>query len=438
MTSLWTRPSAWLIALSAIAVILIITAAIRHLVNADPGRRDRLREVCAALVQYSLLFGFAAVAAAISAHGLIGFARSDMRLRGAWPFLLWAALDGAAGLCAVLLMRRAARGESALAPRLAVWGLVAASSAFNWAHAPDRPGAREAFALMPVIAAVLFEFSLHETRHTAGRADRRLGGARWLRPGERVRVQLELAGDESLTVVTATQLVRVRGAAWALHRLRQVNGPAGGPTETGSRRAARFRRAERRAQVALARVRFADPEVAGLVLREARVLAVTSAIASLSYPEPGAGLDDGGLADAAGLGRPADEGAAPSAQSFLADQVNGVIGNGHRNGFGSQHIGQSSLVLDHLYGVCPAAGEGCTQPGRAGATEQSCARRVSDRLLVEAAREIVAEAGRQGVALTQNGLAHQLRARGLSIANERLRWLTAVSGLDAVSKEARP
>jgi hypothetical protein len=42
-------------------------------------------------------------------------------------------------------------GESALAPRLAVWGLVAASSVFNWTHAPDHPGARAAFALMPVI-----------------------------------------------------------------------------------------------------------------------------------------------------------------------------------------------------------------------------------------------------------------------------------------------
>ena len=61
----------------------------------------------------------------------------------------------------------AARGETATAPRLAVWGLVAASAAFNWTHAPVRPGAREAFALMPVIAATLFEFSLRETRHIA-------------------------------------------------------------------------------------------------------------------------------------------------------------------------------------------------------------------------------------------------------------------------------
>jgi apolipoprotein N-acyltransferase len=144
-------------------------------------------------VQYGLLFGFAGVAAAISAHGLIGFARANMGLRGPWPVLLWGALDGAAGLCAVLLMRRAARGESAAAPRLAVWGLVAASSTFNWTHAPHHPGARAAFAMMPLIAAVLFEFSLRETRHTARPSGRRLAGARWLHPAERVRVWARLA-----------------------------------------------------------------------------------------------------------------------------------------------------------------------------------------------------------------------------------------------------
>jgi Protein of unknown function (DUF2637) len=126
-------------------------------------------------------------------------------------------------------MRRAARGESALAPRLAVWGLVAASSAFNWTHAPRHPGAREAFALMPLIAAMLFEFSLRETRHTAVRTDRRLpGGVRWLRPVERVRVQLELAADQVLTVRDATCQVRVQQAAWSLHRLRRYLEPQDG------------------------------------------------------------------------------------------------------------------------------------------------------------------------------------------------------------------
>src|SRR5260370_29202773 len=166
----------WIIAAAVTLLILSAGAGIRLAVTADPAHRARAREAAAAVAQYGLLFGFAAVAAAISAHGLVGFARANMGLPGPWPYLLWGALDGAAGLCAVLLMRRAARGESALAPRLAVWGLVAASSLFNWTHAPGHPGAREAFALMPVIAATLFEFSLRETRHTAERTDRQLTG----------------------------------------------------------------------------------------------------------------------------------------------------------------------------------------------------------------------------------------------------------------------
>src|SRR6266567_95545 len=96
----------------------------------------------------------------------------------------------------------AARGETALAPRLAVWGLVAASAAFNWAHAPHHPAARPAFALMPVIAATLFEFSLRETtrqtRRAAGRPDRRLAGLAWLHPIETIRAHLHLAAARGL------------------------------------------------------------------------------------------------------------------------------------------------------------------------------------------------------------------------------------------------
>ena len=95
----------------------------------------RGREAAASAAQYVLLGGFASVAAGISAQGLTGFARDNMGLTGPWPYLLFLALDGAAGVCAVLLTRRAARAESGLAPRLAVWGLVAASAAFNFTHA---------------------------------------------------------------------------------------------------------------------------------------------------------------------------------------------------------------------------------------------------------------------------------------------------------------
>ena len=186
------------------------------------GQHAPARERAASVAQYVLLGGFAAVAAGISAQGLTGFARSNMELTGAWPYLLFFALDGAAGVCAVLLVRRAARAESGLAPRLAVWGLVAASSTFNWTHAPRRPAAAEAFGLMPVVAAMLFEFCLRELRlrTLAGRAGRKLSAWRWLHPAERVRVQLRMAADEQLSAEAATRHVRVDHAARRLYQLR--------------------------------------------------------------------------------------------------------------------------------------------------------------------------------------------------------------------------
>src|SRR6516162_4808629 len=170
------------------------------------GQHAHARERAASVAQYVLLGGFAAVATGISAQGLTGFARSSMELTGPWPYLLFLALDGAAGVCAVLLVRRAARAESGLAPRLAVWGLVAASSTFNWTHAPRRPAAAEAFGLMPVIAALLFEFCLRELRQrtTTDRADRKLSTLRWLHPAEAIQVQLRMAADERLSADVAT------------------------------------------------------------------------------------------------------------------------------------------------------------------------------------------------------------------------------------------
>ncbi len=181
------------------------------------------RETLASAAQYVLLGGFASTAAGISAQGLVGFARSNMALRGPWPYLLFFALDGAAGVCAVLLVRRAARAEPGLGPRLAVWGLVASSSFFNWTHAPRRPAAPEAFGLMPVIAALLFEFCLREMRlRTANRADRTLTALRWMRPAERIRVQLCMAADQRMSAEEATSRVQIDAAARRLYHLRAL------------------------------------------------------------------------------------------------------------------------------------------------------------------------------------------------------------------------
>jgi hypothetical protein len=246
------------------------------------------RDNAASAAQYILLGGFAAVASGISSRGLTGFARSSMGLTGPWPYLLFFSLDGAAGVCAVLLTRRAARGGGSLAPRAAVWGLVAASAAFNYAHAPGRPDAPEAYALMPVIAAVLFEFCLQETRsRTTVRPGRRLGPLRWLHPAEAVRVRLRMAADEGLSADEATRRVRVESAARNLYRLRAAlasRDEAGAEVLMAPRR---VRRALRRAHAALARAGFTDASVAAEVLRHVQVLTMTATLAALDYATPG-------------------------------------------------------------------------------------------------------------------------------------------------------
>ena len=248
------------------------------------GQHSRARETVASAAQYVLLGGFASTAAGISAQGLVGFARSNMALRGPWPYLLFFALDGAAGVCAVLLVRRAARAEPGLAPRLAVWGLVAASSFFNWTHAPRRPAAPEAFGLMPVIAALLFEFCLREMRQrTANRADRTLSALRWLRPAERFRVQLCMAADQQVSAEEATSRVRIDAAARRLYHLRallRAHEQAAGPGVVAARR---IRRAERRAYGALIRAGFTEPLIAFAVLRQVQVMTQTATLARLDY-----------------------------------------------------------------------------------------------------------------------------------------------------------
>ena len=253
--------------------------------------KGRAREAAASAAQYVLLGGFASVAAGISAQGLAGFARDDMGLRGPWPYLLFAALDGAAGVCAVLLTRRAARAESGLAPRLAVWGLVAASAAFNVTHAPHRPGAPEAFGLMPVIAAILFEFCLRELQLRAGRADRRLAALRWLHPAERVRVQLKLAADDHISAQAATRHVRTGLAAGRLYQLRRALDALDRASRPGPMATWRARLAERRAQAALTRAGFAGTgqDTAAEVLRQVQVLTRTRDLARLNYTTAEAG-----------------------------------------------------------------------------------------------------------------------------------------------------
>ena len=385
-------------------------------------QHSRARETIASAAQYVLLGGFASTAAGISAQGLTGFARSNMALRGPWPYLLFFALDGAAGVCAVLLVRRAARAEPGLAPRLAVWGLVAASSFFTWTHAPRRPAAPEAFGLMPVIAALLFEFCLREMRlRTANRADRTLGALRWLRPAERFRVQLCMAGDQQVSAEEATSQVRIDAAARRLYRLRALLRTHEQPDGPGMLTARRIRRAERRAHGALIRAGFTEPLIAFAVLRQVQVMTQTVTLARLDYSTADAAhaaiasliSSTPAMAPAPDLAYPAEQDAT-AAEIAGEDLTNTVSLNGHR-----------------LDGGTPprAVTAAAAEPEASQQDDLDLGDR--DNELVTAARRIVADTRHAGTRLSQIALAEKLRSEGHKVANNRLRWLAAVSGLEA-------
>jgi hypothetical protein len=382
------------------------------------GQPSPTRETVASAAQDVLLGGFASTAAGISAQGLVCFARSTMALRGPWPYLLFFALDGAAGVCAVLLVRRAARAEPGLAPRLAVWCLVAASSFFNWTHAPRRPAAPEAFGLMPVIAALLFEFCLREMRlRTANRADRTLNALRWLRPAERFRVQLCMAADQQVPAEEATSRVRIDAAARRLYHLRallRTHEPAAGP---GALTARRIRRAERRAYGALIRAGFTEPLIAFAVLRQVQVMTQTATLARLDYSTADAARAaiDGLISSAPAVAAVPDPEHPAATEITVEDHTRTASLNGHRLGGGTPACAVTAA------GAEPETSQQEDDPDPAG----------RDAELVAAARRIVVGTRHAGTRLSQIALAEKLRSEGYKVANNRLRWLAAVSGLEA-------
>lgn len=408
--------------------------ATQHSAGKERGGWTRAAEAAAAVAQYVLLGGFTAVAAGISAQGLIGFARDNMALRGPWPYLLFIALDGAAGVCAVLLMRRAARAETAIAPRLAVWCLVAASASFNWAHAPHHPAARQAFALMPVIAATLFEFSLRETvrrgERAAGQPQRRLPALGWLHPVEQIQIRLQLAADPRLPATEAVRRVRVAHAARRLHALRAVQTRPPGRRGATARRRARW--TERRAQAALTRAGFADPQIAAEVLRQLQVRTLTPALAGLDYTTPAAARTVLANLITAPTPAPQRHGAPtmPNGSRALRHPPQSSrpavppIGLADING---TPAADALTDLNHVAVDIPALPEIPANGSLPG--DEAGQERGGPDGLIAAATRIVAAARRDGVRLSHAALAAQLRAQGYRIANERLRWLSNEAGL---------
>lgn len=380
--------------------------------------RARVRETAASAFQYLLLGGFTAVATGISAQGLTGFARQNMGLTGPWPYLLFLALDGAAGVCAVLMTRRAARDEPGLGPRLAVWALVASSASFNASHAPRRVGAPEAFAMMPVVAAVLFEFTLRELRERkAGRTDRRMRAVRWLHPAERLRVQRLIAADERISAQAATRRVRTEQAARRLFQLRRAlharDQAAAGPGVP----ARRARAAERRAHAALTRAGFSDPAIAADVLRQVQVLARTEHLARLDYSTAQPARD----AIASLITPDLPPGPQPPARPSAV-----------------QNDPAAGLPAVHIAPTAPGP-PGRPLPGPAQAQEPEQGQVDSgqdadlDDGIIAAAAGIVADARRKSEPLGQKALGRRLRDDGYRVANDSLRALLIVASghLDA-------
>ncbi|WPO70566.1 MULTISPECIES: DUF2637 domain-containing protein [unclassified Streptomyces] len=132
--------------------------------------RRRRKEAIYGTASYVLLFCCAAVAAALSFHGLVGFGRQNLSLSGGWEYLVPFGLDGAAMFCSVLAVREASHGDAALGSRLLVWTFAGAAAWFNWVHAPrglGHAGAPQFFAGMSLSAAVLFDRALKQTRRAA-------------------------------------------------------------------------------------------------------------------------------------------------------------------------------------------------------------------------------------------------------------------------------
>ena len=390
----------------------------------------RAREAAASVAQYVLLGGFASVAAGISAQGLTGFARDNMGLHGAWPYLLFLALDGAAGVCAVLLTRRAARAESGLAPRLAVWGLVAASASFNFTHAPRRPAAPEAFGLMPVIAAILFEFTLRELQLRAGRADRRLAALRWLHPAERVRVQLRLAADDHISAEAATRHVRIDLAARRLYQLRRALLAQGRAARPGGMAARRARLAEHRAHAALIRAGFADQAIAAQVLRQVQVLTRTRDLARLDYTTAEAAR--AAIAALITSGRPAAPPgppampAAPATPGVFPDRASWRSPDDGINGTAAGHVTRAGQPGPALPPSATAPEPVTAGPAAGGEAPASQPPDQDGQLMADAVR-IVTDARQHGERLSQKGLGEKLRRDGHRVANHALGSLLAAA-----------
>lgn len=173
----WLLPGAVLL-LGILAAVAVLArgkrSSVKNTSSDDSWERSeerrRRKEALYGTFSYILLFCCAAVAAALSFHGLVGFGEQNLGLSDGWQYLVPFGLDGAAMFCSVLAVREASHGDAALGSRILVWTFAFAAAWFNWVHAPrgiEHAGAPHFFAGMSLSAAVLFDRALKQTRRAA-------------------------------------------------------------------------------------------------------------------------------------------------------------------------------------------------------------------------------------------------------------------------------
>jgi hypothetical protein len=284
---------------------------------------------------------------------------------------------------------------------------------------------------MPVIGAVLFEFTLRELRQrAAGRADRQMTAVRWLYPAERIRVQRLLAADEHISAQAATRRVRTEQAARRLYQLRRALHARDQAGQPGAPAARRARAAERRAHAALIRAGFSDPAVAADVLRQVQVLTRTAYLARLDYTT------------------------AEPARDLIASLITADMPPGPASPAPSPPLpGGAPRSLPPAADV-PAApglpGQPLPGPTPPQETEPADSQQAAgdhdenhdgdhDGEIIAAAAGILADARQHGERLSQKALAGKLRRDGYRVANHTLRGLlAAASGQNGASSPPEP
>jgi hypothetical protein len=137
-----------------------------------------------------ILVAVVVVVAAMSWHGLVGFAHDELAIHSPLRFLVPVALDGAAVYAAFLALAAVIDGESAAGARMLVIGFAGASAYFNFVHAARHGGLTRGqfFAGMSIATVVLFDQWLRQLRRgrlrqvgVLPRMLPRFGWIRWVR-----------------------------------------------------------------------------------------------------------------------------------------------------------------------------------------------------------------------------------------------------------------